>query len=557
MDVGGGALEIALGARGPSAGPPAQAPAAACAAAPVQHGGRGALSARRALLALAIIVAGGVALRMYGLYGRSMWFDEGFSWRTIQFPVSEMIERIGRDNHPPLYFILLKLWTAAFGESLVALRSMNLAVSALAMAGIYLWAVEAFARDGERARARWIGLVSAALFAVSMYQIRAAWEIRMYAMGTALAALSTWLLLRALFAPVQRWGAWAAYAAAALAFAYTHYFALYSLVGQAVFAVGFLLVRSCGKLGKSLQEGRRDACTTRGRWWRAVAAYTVVAVGWAPWLPTFLRQKEQVASDFWSAPFSLRDVYRVCYEMFFSTELGSPPERDRIIATLACLLVLVCLAVKARAGEWCLLSMTALPFSLACATSLLGANPLVPRYVAFIQPFLLAGTAALLSRIPDRLLRNGLAAMLVVMGLEVHLDFVESLQIDKKPGARAAAAYIDAERREGEPVIASSGLLYFPMLFHARDRNGWFVYAEKPLRHYKGGPVIIAGETVNGRDVDAVRSSRAWVVNSSGRWAWHDVHIPAWWRKVSEKGFAEINPMRRDVVVELYEIGGK
>ena len=151
MDVGGGALEIALGARGPSAGPPAQAPAAACAAAPVQHGGRGALSARRALLALAIIVAGGVALRMYGLYGRSMWFDEGFSWRTIQFPVSEMIERIGRDNHPPLYFILLKLWTAAFGESLVALRSMNLAVSALAMAGIYLWAVEAFARDGERA----------------------------------------------------------------------------------------------------------------------------------------------------------------------------------------------------------------------------------------------------------------------------------------------------------------------------------------------------------------------------------------------------------------------
>ena len=70
-------------------------------------------------------------------------------------------------------------------------------------------------------RAGWGGV-----FAVSMYQIRAAWEIRMYAMGTALVAVSTWLLLRALFAPVQRWGAWAAYAAAALAFAYTHYFAL-------------------------------------------------------------------------------------------------------------------------------------------------------------------------------------------------------------------------------------------------------------------------------------------------------------------------------------------
>ena len=200
-DYGIGALEIALGPHGPPAGPPVRAPVAACAAAPVQQGGQGALSASRALLALAIIVVGGVSLRMYGLYGRSMWFDEGFSWRTVQFPFLEMIERIGRDNHPPLYFILLKLWTAAFGESLVALRSMNLAVSALAMVGIYLWAVEAFARDGDRARARWIGLVGAALFAVSMYQIRAAWEIRMYAMGTALVAVSTWLLLRACSRP--------------------------------------------------------------------------------------------------------------------------------------------------------------------------------------------------------------------------------------------------------------------------------------------------------------------------------------------------------------------
>jgi hypothetical protein len=83
------------------------------------------------------------------------------------------------------------------------------------------------------------------------------------------------------------------------------------------------------------------------------------------------------------------------------------------------------------------------------------------------------------------------------------------------------------------------------------------VYAEEPLPHYKGGPGIIAGETVNGRDIDAIRSRRAWLVTTSGTWAWHNVPIPAWWRKVSEKEFAEINPMRKDVVVEMYEIGGR
>ena len=302
---------------------------------------------RRALLALAIIVSGGVGLRMYGLYGRSMWFDEGFSWRTIQFPVSEMIERTGRDNHPPLYYILLKLWTAAFGESLVALRSMNLVVSAVAMAGIYLWAVEAFARSGDRARARWIGLVSAVLFAVSTYQIRAAWEIRMYAMGTALVALSTWLLLRALCARAAVGSVGGLRRGRAG-------IRLHALL-RALFPRGPGGVRGWILAGRVVQQEREiyragQAGRLHHNRWAGQAGRLHHKGGLAvrgcgvcrgrdrvgAVAADVLRQKEQVASDFWSVPFSLRDVYRVCYEMFFSTELArrANEELDEILGVM-------------------------------------------------------------------------------------------------------------------------------------------------------------------------------------------------------------------------------
>ena len=163
---------------------------------------------RTALAILLLIIAGGLVLRTYGLYGRSMWFDESVSWRTIQFPFAEMIDRTVRDIHAPLFYVLLRLWDTLFGESIVSLRTFSLAFSALAMLGVYLFTVEAMAMGrspgdggaGSASRARWIGLVATALFAVSLFQVRYAWEIRMYSLGTALAMFSSWLLLRALTA---------------------------------------------------------------------------------------------------------------------------------------------------------------------------------------------------------------------------------------------------------------------------------------------------------------------------------------------------------------------
>ena len=257
----------------------------------------------------------------------------------------------------------------------------------------------------------------------------------------------------------------------------------------------------------------------------ALLAYGIIAAGWR-WASTFLRQRQQVADGWWSWPFSDRDITRGCYEMFFNTELHSFHQTHAIIVACVCALVVLSVLINPKVGEWYVLSMTVLPIGMACAVSAYGRNIFIPRYLAFIQPFVLASLAVLLCRIPDDVLAGSVAFIVAVMGIGVHLDFVDSMEIGKKPGAHTAAAYIDASRQDGEPVIACSGLLYFPMLYHAGNRKDWHVYGEEELLHYVGGPGIVASERVDRSSMDAIDSKRAWVVTTSGGWGRRDMYIP-------------------------------
>src|SRR3954452_14438697 len=170
--------------------------------------------ARQPAFWLGIILAAGLVMRLDRLGDRSFWFDESFTWKMLTFPWREMIARVARDNHGPVYFLLAKLWAGAFGDTPWSLRFLRVLMGELAILGMYLLMREAF-RDGrpegeERPgaggtdRAAGIGLLTAALLATSVSQIRWACEVRMYSLGTALAAFSGWLLLRALCRPDPR-----------------------------------------------------------------------------------------------------------------------------------------------------------------------------------------------------------------------------------------------------------------------------------------------------------------------------------------------------------------
>ena len=479
---------------------------------------------------LATIVAGAMGIRMFRLGDRSIWFDEAVSWRFLQFPIGGMLQRLCGENYPPFYILALRLWRDLFGESLIALRGLSVLLAGVATGATYLFAATAFAPWRHRAdpqpvdgalcgvpgklaslphalatseaaqtpfptrrlergvvarekeapiadaasRATWIGLASAAFFAVSMLQIRLAWEMRMYSLVAALVMLSSWAQVCARCAVPQRAGPWLLYAVVTLLFAYTHYFALFSIAGQVLFTVGYLVAtrRRHAPLASHAEEtdphvisaspphavapavptrphAEREEYFRRLRF--AAVAYAILAAGWAPWVPVFLKQAQQVREHWWYA--SLVDFWEVpavLYKSFIPLDRGDPGRTEALVVTVVCVATLVGILIRGRAGEWYTLCLVAAPLGMAVLVSVLSRDLVVVRYFAFLQPFLLVAFAALTARIPGRALRNIAAGMLFVNALAIYADTMESLNIPGHParGKRRALPSENEARRK-------------------------------------------------------------------------------------------------------------
>ena len=92
---------------------------------------------KRRLILLAILLVGGW-LRFQSLGAKCLWLDETFSLGIDSLPTPEVLQRVMHpyEGNPPLYHILLSLWTAVAGDSEFALRSLAATTGLLAVAGV-------------------------------------------------------------------------------------------------------------------------------------------------------------------------------------------------------------------------------------------------------------------------------------------------------------------------------------------------------------------------------------------------------------------------------------
>lgn len=269
------------------------------------------------LAALAIILLA-FALRAYHLDFQSLWSDEGISLLRSSQTLPDLIRNMPVE-HMPGYFLLLHFWLPAAGASDVALRFPSTWLSTLAAALIFRLAVDLQRPKGRPApelapAAVLVALSAMLLLATGAFQVWYAQEARMYAPMLTLALLSTWFLWRLLDASGQRaiwWGA--GYAVATAGVVYQHFFGALVPVAQALFVLGWVLVRRDGRgflrwllasLGALILFlpwlPRSFGIFGFGGWrapgnvaeipWRYLAAYTVGDPmpepwrGWLPWL---------------------------------------------------------------------------------------------------------------------------------------------------------------------------------------------------------------------------------------------------------------------------------
>lgn len=113
---------------------------------------------------------------------RSFWEDEAVTARLSGRSFSDIVTDRARDNHPPLYWLLVRVWAGIFGTDEIGLRSFSI----LCLAGV-LGLVYKLADMMFGPRAAWQAGV---LLVVSPYMLSYGYNARYYAFAASLSLLA-------------------------------------------------------------------------------------------------------------------------------------------------------------------------------------------------------------------------------------------------------------------------------------------------------------------------------------------------------------------------------
>jgi len=333
-----------------------------------------------------LVVAVAVAIRLHSASG--LWLDEALSVNIARLPVRELPDALRHDGSPPLYYLLLHYWMAAFGSSTTSVRALSGLFGVASLPLVWLL--------GRRLVDVTTGWVALLLLGVSPFAVRYATETRMYSLVLVLVLGGGCVLVAALARPTPLSLVGIAGCTAALML--THYWALYLLT-----VVGALL------LWLSVRQRAARLC---------VAAMVAGGLLFLPWLPSFLFQAQHTGTPWVAPPKSAAILTSIgVWAGGVGTGWGG------LLLVLLVLLVGVALFGR-RQGETVVLSLPVVGHSAALVVVALGTLVLgiglavvtsagyAPRYSSVaVGPFLLAAAIGA-SVLPSR-------ARLVVVGLAV------------------------------------------------------------------------------------------------------------------------------------------
>lgn len=168
-----------------------------------------------------LIASAALALRAYHLGRQELWYDEVISFHMAVMPEWWHSARLGA--HPPLYYVLLRAWTAAFGPSEVSLRTLSAGLGTVSIMAIMVLGKAVFTRE--------VGLWAGAFAALAPMHLYYSQEVRNYTLVMLLITVAYWSLWHAL-ARGGRW--WLGALASMVAVVSTHLLGLLALLPTAI-----------------------------------------------------------------------------------------------------------------------------------------------------------------------------------------------------------------------------------------------------------------------------------------------------------------------------------
>lgn len=404
---------------------------------------------RRALTAVAIAVAAGIALRFAALSASSLWHDEGATLYLAT--ATDPVAALRGSRHPPLSIYALRGWIRMFGEGDSSIRSLSATVSSLSLIFFALFSRNVFARN--KSVAPWVAAV--ALYAVAPFPVYYASEATPYAFLEFGSLVSLWAASAAIGGPV-RWTALAGiFFGVAIAFGSQY--------------MGFLAgVAVAGMAGLALL---RKQITTR-TFYLCVGTALAAGLVWLPWIVGVLPDQQKTI---WGneTKLSVRDLTELPPRLLF-VDLSVLPEAWNWIAYVlgsivwAALVLFGWRCVRGRAAESPLLwSAIAAPVSAMAILLCVMPPNFMPRYLTSVAPAVACAVIAGLVAAPHAAWRLAAVGVLVAGGCGITI--LQKMS-NRREDYRSACDEIVARWRPGDRIVVITGT---PDPF-----------AEAPVRHY-------------------------------------------------------------------------
>lgn len=346
-----------------------------------------------------LILASGllyIAVRVYHLGYFALWYDEVFTVNVASKPWPELFRTIVQDIvHPPLFYILLKVWIAAGGTSVAWMYLLPLMTSLAAVVPLVLFCREWDLSDGET-------FVALLLVTFNELLIHYSQELRMYSLLVLLSLTSLWLFSRYL-----RTGGgilWLTIVNSLMV--YTHYYGVLFIATE----LAWILVACWRDKNKGM--------------WRFQESCVVVGLCLLPWaylVHGAMQEKHGVMQNLQDRTLpKLQDI-----AWFYESMKGQPPIRHTAAIGTILFVIPVLLAFGARAGRRHLAAMLAGFAIVPTIASILGSYVMSrslfhPRYliITVVPSLLLVGLGlGRASGRPTRVLTGAVISWALVSGL--------------------------------------------------------------------------------------------------------------------------------------------
>jgi len=231
----------------------------------------------------AVLLLAGIIYLTFGITHESLWYDESYSAAIINHSIGDIWSIAGSDSHPPLYFIVLKMFTVIFGKSEFGLRLFS-CLGIIALSSLGLGPIRKL--FGKKT-----GLVYSFIVLIIPIDLSMAQETRMYSWASFLVAACA--LYGYIAVSKGQKSDFIKFGLCTIIAAYTHYYALLAVTIINIIIFASIIIKKRSVLKPYLVTA------------------TVSLITYLPWLFYLSKQYAKVSKDFW--------IPTITWETIFNT----------------------------------------------------------------------------------------------------------------------------------------------------------------------------------------------------------------------------------------------